>query len=50
MTQEQLNRLCADAKELMQYDDIHEVYKFIEYLAEKYSLNIPKYRRRLNDE
>jgi len=38
MTQEQLQQLYEDAKELMVYDDMTEVFNFISYLADKYEL------------
>ena len=38
MTQEQLDRLYADAIELMVYDDMTEALAFIYYLAQKYNL------------
>jgi len=43
MTQPQLYQLYVDAKELMIYDDIAEVYHFLAYLADKYNLVFDDY-------
>jgi len=43
MTQAQLYQLYLDATELMIYDDITEVFAFLDYLAQKYNLAFDSY-------
>jgi len=43
MTQSQLYQLHVDAKELMVYNDIAEVYHFLAHLADKYNLVFDEY-------
>jgi len=43
MTQAQLYQLYSDALELMIYDDITEVFAFLDYLAQKYDLEFDRY-------